>query len=453
MEAEHGTDDKTPLERGVDNLREPFSAFIRAQTTAAALLLVALLLALVAANTQLAPMLDALEHYPIGISFGERRIEWSLKHFVNDGLIAIFFVLIGLEVKRELLAGELRDGKRVGLLVSAALGGIVVPAGLYLTLNSAFSGVPGGWGIPMATDTAIAIGVLAALSRRVPRSAVAFLVGVAILDDIAAILAIALVYTREIDWRSLLAAALLLALLGALNRAGIRKTWVYAGVGIAVWVAVVQSGVHASIAGVLIAAVVPSRPRLPLSTLPRRIDATVENLPGEQAEAQVLGDEQTHETVAEVERLAALATTPLRRWEDGLELPVALLILPLFALLNAGVAVDAGAFRLAATEPVAWGIAVGLVIGKPLGVVVGVFVGERLGLAVRPAELTDRVLLGVGLLAGVGFTMSTFIANLALSDQSDTLAAAKLAILLASAIAALTGFFLLRRAGTVDQPR
>jgi len=201
---------KTGLEKQVDGLREPFAACIGAQTTASTFLLIALFAALVAANSPFAEDLEWIKHFPLGIVFGQHTIEWSLLHLVNDGLIALFFFLIGLEVKRELIAGELQDSSRVGLLISAALGGMAIPAGLYLALNTGLSGgVISGWGIPMATDTAIAMGVLAALAARVPKSVVAFLVGVAIIDDIGAILVIALVYTEQLAWNALATAGLL----------------------------------------------------------------------------------------------------------------------------------------------------------------------------------------------------------------------------------------------------
>lgn len=201
---------KTGLEKQIDGLREPFAAFIGAQTTASTFLLIALFAALVAANSPFAEDLEWIKHFPLGIVFGQHTIEWSLLHLVNDGLIALFFFLIGLEVKRELIAGELQDSSRVGLLISAALGGMAIPAGLYLALNTGLSGgVISGWGIPMATDTAIAMGVLAALAARVPKSVVAFLVGVAIIDDIGAILVIALVYTEQLAWNALATAGLL----------------------------------------------------------------------------------------------------------------------------------------------------------------------------------------------------------------------------------------------------
>jgi len=439
-------DYKPRLEQRLDSLREPFAAFIRAQATASGFLLLALIGAMLVANSPFAQQLVSLQDYELGLVFGQQEFTWSLLHLVNDGLIAVFFFLIGLEVKRELLAGELQDIRRVGLLLSAALGGMLAPAGLYLVVNSLGGGVVAGWGIPMATDTALAIGVLAALAARVPRSVVAFLVGVAIIDDIGAILVIALVYTDRLAWPALLAAIGSIAVLMLLNRSGIRHPLMYVAVGLLLWMAIVQSGVHASLAGVIVAATVPARPRIAPRQLKKRIHRAADELDADAHHEKVLGDAGTHDQIARVERVAQAATTPLRRWENSLELPVALLVLPLFAFLNAGIELSTQSLRQVLADPVAWGIVVGLTLGKPLGLWLGVRLGERAGLAARPRGLDDARLLGVGLVAGVGFTMSTFIAHLALEGTPETLESAKLAIVAASAISAVGGYILLRRA-------
>ena len=434
---------KPELEKQVDRLREPFSEFIRAQATASALLLVALCAALILANSPYADQLKAIQHFSLHLGFGEQTFEWSPLHLVNDGLIALFFFLIGLEVQREFIAGELQDGDRVGLLLCAALGGMAVPAVFYLATNSGSpDGVASGWGIPMATDTAIAIGVLAALAARVPKSVVAFLVGVAIIDDIGAILVIAVVYTERLAWDAVTTAGLLLILLLVLT-AGVRHPLLYGAAVMALWVAIVQSGIHASIAGVVVAVAVPVRPRIRPGQLKREVESVVSHVDSEVDHLDVLGEAETHQKITEVEKLAQEATTPLRRWEDSLELPVALLVLTLFALLNAGVVVNTSALNGLLVDPVPLGIIAGLVLGKPLGILAGVWIGERLGIAKRPEELTHRRLLGIGLLAGVGFTMSTFIAHLALVPGTVTLESAKLAIVAASFIAAFSGFLVL----------
>jgi len=436
---------KLELEKQVDKLRGPFASFVKAQTTASTFLLLALFAALIIANSPYAHELTALQHLSLRLGIGERSFEWSFLHLVNDGLIALFFFLIGLEIKRELVAGELRDLARVGLLLSAAMGGMVVPAGLYLAINANLDGgIVDGWGIPMATDTAIAIGVLASLGTRIPRSVVAFLVGVAILDDIGAILVIAFVYTEQLSWSAMSMAGLLMLWLLILNRAGFRHPFVYAVVGVGLWAAIVQSGIHASIAGVIVAATVPARPRIKPAMLKDEVKSAVSDLDPAADHKEVLADQEFHHQIVGVEKLAQEATTPLRRWEEGLELPVVLLVLPLFAFLNAGVVIDASTLNRLLVEPVALGIIIGLLFGKPIGILAGVWLGIRLGFAQRPDELSQRSLLGVGLLSGVGFTMSTFIAHLALDPESAILESAKLAIVAVSAVAAIIGYIALR---------
>ena len=444
-------DNRPELERQVDRLRGPFVAFVRAQTTASAFLLLALLVSLVLANTPAAGWYHEVQHLRVGLTLGQWTLDWSLLHFVNDGLIAVFFFLIGLEVKRELLAGELRDQARVRLLLGAALGGMLVPASIYLAVNaSAAGGDLHGWGIPMATDTALAIGVLAALGSRAPRSVVAFLVGLAIIDDIGAILVIAFFYTERLALEPLAVAFGLLLVKVLFNRAGIRGPFIYAAGATLLWAAIVQSGIHASIAGVIAAATVPARPRIRPQTFKRRLRRAASEVPAEAGPERVLGEAQTHRQITEVERLAQESTTPVRRWENGLQLPVALLVLPLFAFLNAGIPLSAQDLVDAFGDPVALGILLGLVVGKPAGILAGVWLSERLAGGTRPSELTVQRLLGVGLIAGVGFTMSTFIANLALGVGSEALQTAKLAIVMASAVAAVVGYLSLRLSKAPD---
>ncbi len=435
------------LQRRLDRLRDPFKEFIGAQTTASGILLLALLAALALANSPLNEQYEALKHYPLGLVIGGEVYEWSLRHLVNDGLIALFFFLIGLEFKRELIAGELRDRARVRFLAAAAIGGMVFPASVYLGINLlAGAGQLDGWGIPMATDTALAIGVLMALGSRVSRSVVAFLVGLAIIDDLGAILVIAFFYTEQVVFSALALSALLLGALLLFNRAGLRHPLLYGTGGILLWITIVQSGVHASIAGVIVAATVPARPRIEPGTLRRKLRGVLKDVSAGKGGGDVLADRHKHRKIARVEQLAQAATTPLQRWEEMLELPVALLVLPLFVFLNAGIPIDRAAFAEVFVNPVSLGVMLGLLVGKPCGILAGVYLAELMGWAKRPAELRSRSLLGIGLLAGIGFTMSTFIANLALGEGGELISLAKLAILLASIMAALAGYAVLRTA-------
>lgn len=441
------TNEKPSLERKVDRLREPFRAFFEAQSTASGCLILALVAAMIAANSPLATEYIALRHFELGLIYGRNAVTWSLLHVVNDGLIAFFFLLIGLEVKRELIAGELSEGRRVRLLFAAAIGGMVLPAAIYLFINAVLGGSEfRGWGIPMATDTAIAIGVFAALGSAVPRSLVAFLIGVAVVDDIGAMIVIAAAYTEDLSWPALMTAFALFAAMISFNRAGLRHPVIYGLVGVVLWVAIVRSGVHASIAGVAIAAAVPARPRITSESLKQKVDGAVGDLPDDPGAEDALAKRDTHRKIARVEKLARGATTPLRRWEDSLELPVALFVLPVFAFLNAGLPIGTEALAAVLTEPVGLGVLIALVIGKPVGLLGGVWLAELGGWASRPPSLTWRRLFGVGLVAGIGFTMSTFIAHLALtgSGAEADLAVAKLAIVVASMIAAVGSYCVLR---------
>ncbi|MGD2117995.1 MAG: Na+/H+ antiporter NhaA [Chromatiales bacterium] len=448
------TNIKPQLERQMDKILEPFLAFIRAQTTASSFLLLALLAAIFLVNSSWENLYEAIQHFRMGVLFGDYKVTMSLQHLVNDGLIALFFFLIGLEVKRELLAGELQAADKVRLLLAAACGGMLLPAGIYLLINTGMAGGEiHGWGIPMATDTAIAIGVLAALAARVPRSVVAFLVGVAIIDDIGAILVIALVYTEQLFLPAIFVGLVLLLVLLLFNQAGLRHPLFYFFIGVLLWIAIVESGIHASIAGVVVAATVPARPRLRPRAMKRKVRGVVASVPPETRSSDVLAQARTHRQIAKLERLAQDATTPLRRWEDGLEMPVALLVLPLFVFLNAGMLINTDALAGIIDSPVALGILAGLLLGKPLGIFAGVKLAERIGWAQRAIELNDKRLLGVGLLAGVGFTMSTFITHLALGRNPASLETAKLAIVAASVVAAMSGYVMLRRAADVEKQK
>ena len=431
---------RTELERRLDPLRDPFRDFITAQTTAAAVLLLAMVSALLLFNFGGAAWYAWLQNLPVGFHAGKWQFSFSLLSLTNDGLIAIFFFLIGLEIKRELLAGELQDNSRRGMLMASAFGGMLMPALIYAGINLwSGAGAVEGWGIPMATDTALAIGVLAALGTRLVPGAAAFLVGLAIVDDIGAVTVIALFYTQAIHGFSLLSAVVLLAIMFLINYAGIRHPLVYASLGALLWLAVHHSGIHASIAGVLIAATVPARPRMPpgrlLHSLQKRMSAI-------HPHADVLAYSEDHEKIESVALEAREATTPLRRWERALDLPVALIILPLFAFLNAGASMQTGRLSESLHDPVALGVALGLLFGKPLGIISFALVAKRLGFGCLPEGVSYRHLIGLGMLAGIGFTMSTFIADLALPEHRLELA--KIAILCASALAGMLGYLMLR---------
>lgn len=435
---------KTFLERRLDPLREPFRDFIGAQTTAGALLILAIIAALFAFNVSGPQWYRSIRELTVGFILNGSQVSTTLHAFTNEALIAVFFFLIGLEIKRELIAGELQDAAKRRMLIVTAVGGMAAPAAIYAGVNLwSQQGDIAGWGIPMATDTALAIGILATLDRRMIKGAAAFLVGLAIVDDIGAVLVIALFYTDTIRLSALLVAAGLLAIGAFVNYAGVRHPFVYLLLGVLLWIAIHHSGVHAGISGVLMAATVPARPRMHAGRLLTRLRKYMDTI---HPEANVLADPGDHERIESVATEARRATTPLRRWERSLDLPVALVILPLFAFLNAGVPLDPARLHEAMFDPVTLGITFGLLLGKPLGIVVSALLASRMGVGRLPDNLNLWHLIGLGLLAGIGFTMSTFIADLALPEARLELA--KIAILCATLLAGMLGYGMLRWAST-----
>ncbi len=427
------------LEKRVARYFSPFENFIQKQAATGILLIAATLIALLCANTALHDWSEHLAEIHMGIMFNDWAFLLSIRHWVSDGLLALFFLLIGLEIKREVLAGSLRRRKHVVLIILAACGGMLFPAILYTILNH---GTPGqaGWAIPMATDTAFALGILALLARWLSPAVGIFLAALAIIDDLGAILVITLFYTHELDCIPLIKAAIVFAVLLLVNRAGIRRTLVYTLLGILLWWYVYQSGVHATLAGILMAITIPSRPRLSKSNFVERTRALLFTFEvrGDE-ERKILETPEQHSLTVDMEQVVKAASTPLQRWETSLSSPVMIFILPLFALLNAGVVLNMAAIDAAITSSVTLGIVGGLVIGKPLGITLGAMLAYKMGWGSLPRGLQFREVVTAGLLAGIGFTMSVFIATLGFSNNPDLIAEAKIGILLSSLLSAALG--------------
>ena len=402
------------------------------------------LLALIIANSPLAAWYHHVFEVPFRIGFGALTLEKSLHHWINDGLMTLFFLLVGLEIKREVLVGELADPRRAALPIVAAIGGMVVPALLFYLINPQGPGAR-GWGVPMATDIAFAVGVLVLLGERIPRSLILFLVALAIADDLGAILMIALFYTAELNVNALLAAVLLLGVLATFNLSGIRHPLPYFSVGVLLWLAVLTSGVHATLAGVLLAFMLPTRPKYD----PLRFAAHVRQLAGQMEAAgkqdpNVLTNEALRATLQSLAKDARLVQAPSQRIEEGLHLSVALLVIPIFALANAGIPVDFSALGAAFQSNVTWGVIFGLVLGKFAGISGAAWLALRSGIAELPHGTELRHILGVAWLGGIGFTMSIFIAELAYVGQPHLLVYAKTGVLLASLLAGTFGYVWLR---------
>ena len=428
----------------------PMQVFIHRSQSSSIVLLIATLAALVIANSPLnTSYMDVLNTH-IGITVGPFVLEESVLHWVNDGLMAIFFFLVGLEIKREVRVGELASLRAATLPIIAAVGGVAIPAMIYFTLNAGGTGAR-GWGVPMATDIAFALGCLALLGNRVPFGLKIFLTAVAIVDDLIAVLVIALFYSSGLNPAILAAGFSILLLLALGNVFGIRSPLFYAALGVLVWLAFLHAGIHATLAGVLVALTVPARRRIDAPTFLERARQSLRYF-------EVSGDENAHvgsteaeqSAVIELEELCKQVQAPLQKMEYTLHNWVAFLIMPVFALANAGVVVSPDSLDSGAL-PVFLGIVLGLTVGKPIGIVGASWLAVRAGIAELPQGVTWRHMLGTGVLAGMGFTMSLFIASLAFIDP-DRLAMAKLAILLASLLAGAAGFLILRWGSHVGQP-
>ena len=414
----------------------PIRQFTQLEIAGGVVLLAASVIALIWANAAPGSYTD-FWGTELTVTLGDHSITEDLLHVVNDGLMTIFFLVIGLEVKRELVLGELSTRQAALLPMFAALGGVVVPA-LIFTSMTVGDGLAEGWGIPIATDVAFALAALAALGRRVPSSLMAFLLGVAVVDDIVAIVVIAFAYTDGLSLAWLAAAAVGLAAMWGVRELGVRHIGVYLVLGVAVWFAVFESGVHATIAGVAIAMITPTRPFQSPAAVSREAVLTAERTDDHPA----VPDGDAHQW-RRLSWLSREAVSPLTRMEHALHPWSSFVVLPVFALANAGIVLDRAAFDAAAETPVTAAVVVALVVGKAVGLTAGTALAVRLGLSRLPSGVRWAHIAGVGLLAGIGFTVSLFITELAYSDQ-DLVDAAKLGVLAGSVVAAIAGTVTLR---------
>jgi Na+:H+ antiporter, NhaA family len=435
-----GRDDRlapSAAEEVAQRLMRPFQLFARQAVAGGVVLFVATLLALAWANSPWASAYEHLLHEPFSIALGDFRLSHDLHHWINDGLMAVFFFVVGLEIKRELLVGELAELRKALLPIGAAIGGMAVPALVYLAFNA---GLPTsrGWGIPMATDIAFALGVLALLGRGLPDALKVFLVALAIVDDLGAVLVIAFFYTSSVDWSGLALAGLFLAGLVLANRAGARHALVYLGLGLGLWYGFLVSGVHATLAGVIAALTIPARVRLAPGRLAAVVRRAADRLDALEAEGGIARmDARGFALISLLRRAAQEAKTPLQRFEHMMHPWVAFAILPVFAFFNAGIALDRDALG-SALEPLPLGIAVGLALGKQLGVFGATWLLVRSGAAALPRGVSWGHVYGVAWLTGIGFTMSLFVGGLAFPDPVLQ-GQAKLGILIGSIVSGLGG--------------
>ncbi|HEX6058870.1 MAG TPA: Na+/H+ antiporter NhaA [Gemmatimonadaceae bacterium] len=435
----------------VERALAPFRRFARTASGGGLVLLACTAIALAWANSPWASSYHHLWESEVALAIGGWSVRSTLHHLINDGLMAVFFFLVGLEIKREVLAGELASLSSAALPLAAAAGGMIVPAALYAAVNVGREGMS-GWGVPMATDIAFALGVLALLGDRIPGALRVFLAALAIVDDIGAVLVIAIFYSGGVAPEPILAALVLLAIAAGANVIGVRSPLVYGLIGIVLWGAVLASGVHATIAGVLLAMTIPARTRIDEKAFLTGARRTLEDFDAaHEPDGNPLTNHAHQSAIHELQELSDHAQTPLNRLEHGLHGIVAFAIIPLFALANAGVSLGGDA-AAALTSSVTIGVLLGLVVGKPLGVTLAAWAIVRLGLARLPAGVSWRAIHGAAWLAGIGFTMSIFIAGLAFPGSPELLTAAKLGILGASAIAGIGGWLLLRGVGRPASP-
>jgi NhaA family Na+:H+ antiporter len=440
-----------PWEKAFGRILTPFEEFIRQETAGSFVLMACTAMALMLANSPLAEAYDHLLHTDVTLSIGVWQLDHTVHHWINDGLMALFFFVVGLEIKREVVVGDLADPRAAVLPIVAAIGGMVVPAVMYAVINTGGEGIR-GWGIPMATDIAFALGVMALLGSRVPKSLFTFLVAVAIVDDLGAVAVIAIFYTEQIVLSALALAGLCLGLLIVFNLAGVRHPLPLSVVGGLVWLAMLESGVHATIAGVLVAWTVPVRPKLE----PRRFSQYIRNLMNkfdrlERDRKTLIQGQQQRAILQAIETGVHKVESPLQRLEHTLHIPAAFVVVPLFALANAGIAIDPASFKTAIVHPVTLGVVVGLLGGKLVGVAGLSSLAVWLGLAQLPAGCRMSHMVGIGLLAGIGFTMSIFIAELGFRAQPELLLNAKMGVLGASVVAGAAGYAWLYKLGAAGR--
>lgn len=426
----------------IEVLISPFARFAKMEASSGILLLAGTIGALIWANSPLDSSYHELWKAEVTIGLGRFAVTETRHEWINDGLMAVFFFLVGLEIKREVLIGELSSLRQAAFPFIAATGGAIVPALLYLTVAHGDIAQQ-GWGIPMATDIAFALGVLALLGKRVPISLKVFVTALAIVDDIFAVVVIAVFYTDRIHFLSLLAGLAGVALCFGANLLGVRKPAVYAVIGVFVWFAVLKSGVHATVAGVLLAFTIPARTYIDGDLFLKRGRWLLDRF-----EAAAPDSAEAHSVIHSVEAHCELIESPLQRIEHFLHPWIAFLIMPLFAFANAGVRV-LGNGLAAVTHPVSLGVALGLFLGKPIGISLFAWISKKTGLATGPAELSWGRILGAGWLSGIGFTMSLFIAGLAFGEET-LLDMAKIGTMAASLAAGIVGSIVLLRLSNTD---
>lgn len=426
-----------------DRIKDPLAEFVRMEAFGGIVLMFFTVMALGLANSVFGESFLSFWEQYTGVYFGDWELSKSLLHWINDGLMAIFFFVVGLEIKRELLTGGLSSIKKASLPIFAAIGGMLVPALIYVGFNQTGEGTH-GWGVPMATDIAFALGILILLGKRIPISLKLLLTSIAIVDDIGAVIVIALYYTSQIDWVYLLYGGGIYIILWALNLLKVRNIPVFLFFGFLLWFTLLKSGVHATLAGILLAFTIPAKANRNVFEFIRSNNILLKQLRDTPPEYKKTNKEKyIQSSVSAIESNCIQVISPLHRLEHFFHPWVAYLIIPLFAFANAGVIVN-GDLMSQVFDPISLGIILGLFLGKPLGIFLFSYLSVRLGFAQKPQEVNWSQIIGIGFLGGIGFTMSFFVSQLAFIDPS-VLNQAKIAVLLASVISGIFGFIILKK--------
>lgn len=424
-----------------ETITSSFQEFFQKSFAAGITILVCSAIAMIWANSGWHESYEGLRHMKVAMTFGSLNLQFSFEQFVNDALMVLFFLVVGLEIKREVLVGELSSRKKAMLPMVAALSGMLFPGLIYAAFNLGTPQIR-GWGVPVATDIAFALGILALLGPRVPLGLKVFLAALAIVDDLLSVLVIAIFYTSTLNVGMLLWAVIVTAALYLLNRLGVQKVWIYAILGVVLWLCVLFSGVHATIAGVVLALTIPGESKIDGISFFRKsrdlVDRIAKKVENDEEEGLQL------DAVHTLENLCENVQSPLHRIEHGMQTVVTFIILPLFALINAGVAIDT-TIAASLASPVSLGIMFGLFVGKQIGVTLAAVLSVRFGIADLPANVDFKQVYGVSILCGIGFTMALFVGHLAFQD-AVSLDIAKLSILIGSAISAIVGSLVLRSA-------
>jgi NhaA family Na+:H+ antiporter len=426
-----------------DYIVGPAESFFKKEASSSVLLLLASVLAVVWANSSLAPIYHELLHTNLTLALGDYRISKSLAHWINDGLMTFFIFVVGLEIKREILVGELSSRKSALLPVVAALGGMLFPGAIYFALNHG-TATAQGWGIPMATDIAFALGAIAVFGKRLPVGLRVFLSAFAIADDLGAVIIIAIFYTKEIVWYYLIICIFFVVGLAIANLLWIRWTFLYALLGLGIWVAVLGSGVHPTVAGFVVAMFIPARGKYDTDRFVNRVQEIMNEFQCEEQSCgySILLNRGHLNAVHGLELACHDVETPLQRLEHFLHPWIAFGLLPVFAFANAGLSLEGIGLANVVAQPLPMGITLGLFIGKPLGVALFSFLAVKTGIAVLPAEVRWSHIIGAGMLGGIGFTMSLFVSGLSFVSP-ELLNYSKLGILLGSILSAAAGLLFL----------